>query len=102
MRLPFEGVGGVAAPTPPGPIGRIMQRVLTLRDVSPSPEVLRAAEALTRVRKAEEAARQGISGEVLDRLILYLSNTTDRSAEVADVIGRVRQLQPAVSDAGYC
>ena len=102
MVLPFEGVGGVVAPTPTGPIGRIMHRVLALRDISPSPEVIKAAEVLTTLTRAEDAARKGISGELLDRLILYLANTGHRAAEVNDVVNRVRQLQPAVSDGGYC
>lgn len=102
MSLPFEGVGGVTAPTPAGPIGRIMQRVLALRDVSPSPEVLRAVEAIEHLTRAEEAVRKGITGDLLDRVILYLSNTGNRAADANDVLSRVRTLHPAVADNGYC
>ncbi len=101
MLLKFEGAGGVVAPAPNGPIGRIMQRVLNLRDLSPSPDVLRAAQVLETLTKAEDAARHGIQGELLDRLILYLANTGSRADVLNDVLFRVRGLQPAVNDGGY-
>ena len=101
MALPFEGAGGVVAPAPSGPVGRIMQRVCTLRDISPSRDVLRAAEILAGLTKAEDAARHGLQGELLERLILHLSNTGDRTTELNDVVFRIRGLQPAVIDGGY-
>jgi len=101
MALPFKGVGGVVAPAPRGPVGRIMQNVLNLRDLSPSPEVLRAAGILETLTKAEDAARQGLQGELLDRLIWYLANLGNRTHEFQDVITRIRNLPPAVNDGGY-
>ena len=102
MSLPLQGVGGVAAPAPAGPVGRIMQRVLALRDISPSPDVLRAVETISNLTRAEDAVRQGVAGELLDRVILYLANTGNRATEVNDVVVRVLGLQPAVNDSGYC
>ena len=40
-------------------------------------------------------------GELLERLILHLSNTGDRSHELNDVVFRICGLQPAVIDGGY-
>ena len=102
MALPLTGVGGVAAPTPSGPIGRLIQRLLALRDLSPSPEVLRSAEAITHLQRAEEAARQGISGDLLDRVILYLESQGDHTHETQELASRVAQLMPAVADSEYC
>jgi hypothetical protein len=102
MALPFHGVGGVTAPIPAGPIGRIMQRVLALRDLSPSKEVLQAVEVLDTLTRAEDAAARGISGELLDRVIAYLESGTNLVQGTRLAIERVRHLSPTVCDAGYC
>ena len=98
----FDGVGGGTAPTPSGHIGRLMQRVLTLRDVSPTPEIRRAEATLALLQKAEHAAGQGLSGDRLDRLIAYLESQADRSSERNGMLRTFTHLAPAVSDAGYC
>jgi hypothetical protein len=102
MALPFTGVGGVTAPIPAGPIGRIMQRVLALRDLAPSKEVLQAVEELDTLTRAEDAAARGISGELLDRVIAYLESGANLAQGIRVAIERVRKLPPTVCDAGYC
>jgi hypothetical protein len=102
MRLPLGGVGGVAAPTPGGPIGRIVQRVLGLRDLSPTPAVLKAAKILEELKRAEEAERRGVSGELLDQVIAYLDGNTPRGDDIYAAVERIKQLAPAATDVGYC
>ena len=91
----------MTAPIPSGPIGRIMQRVLALRDLSPTPEVLVAARALEEMERAEQAEREGIRGELLDRVIVYLEGNTSHVDGVREAVYRVADLQPATADGGY-
>ncbi len=102
MALPFSRSGGLTAPVPAGPIGQIMQRVLGLRDLSPSSEVLRAVDILDTITRAEDAAAAGVSGELLDRVIAYLEGGNSSILRIRGAMDRVRRLPPAVSDLGYC
>jgi hypothetical protein len=79
-----------------------MQRVLALRDLSPSTEVLEAVEELDTLTRAEDAAARGISGELLDRVIAYLERGATLVQGTRLAVERIRKLPPTVCDSGYC
>jgi hypothetical protein len=102
MTLPFQRAGDVTAPTAESPIGQILQRVMALRDRSPSPAVLRAVAVLGSLTRAEDAVRKGLTGELLDQVIAYLEVGEGHRDRIVTVMERVGQLPAAVAETGFC
>ena len=100
MPLYEPGVGGVVAPAPS--IQKLMERVLALRDRSPSPDVLRAVETLTTLTRAEHAARGGLTGDLLDRVILYLESSQPDPGRLRDLTAVLEDLEAASAIGAYC
>ena len=101
MALPAAGVGEGVGPTLSGTMTEIMQRIRLLRNRAPSLAVLQAVETLTTIPRAEEAAARGISGELLDQVIVYLEGEAPLIQGIHQTIRRVQRLAPAISRTEY-
>jgi vacuolar-type H+-ATPase subunit H len=65
------------------------------------PQVEADLAVLKGLKRAEEAARSGIQGERLDRLIEVLTARTEDTERIKEIVARLRTLPPAVVDVGY-
>ena len=88
MRRQPGGAGVLSAPPLPAPV-TLLGRLAALPDCGPEPEVQRALEVLTSIRRAEEAERRGLRGPVLARTIEYLSRHEDVTGDIQQMVQKL-------------